>query len=222
MWYNQYDVSSYILNSEHLSSIKHLPLIFWFGLYLKKCALIFEIPNIKNWHKNIYQYLQGFVCSPHDKCKLILILSWHVPPPPAGEDWTPPTEWSPSLWPHSHIKKLSFYRNTATRYHPKCTLCHKGICTMFPNILQSSWLWFWSILALFWTLHSQLYWLSLLPIFYSLFFSSPPPSLYFLSPLPALAPPPPQSSPYLPLSSFLCPPCRSVNTSGWASMTTGH
>lgn len=32
-----------------------------------------------------------------------------------------------------------------------------------------------------------------------------PPSLYFLSPL-----------------SRLCPPCRSVNTSGWASMTTGH
>lgn len=35
---------------------------------------------------------------------------------PTGEGWTPPTEWSPSLWPHSHIRKSSSYRNTATRY----------------------------------------------------------------------------------------------------------
>lgn len=61
-------------------------------------------------------------------------------------------------------------------------------------------------------------------LFFSHFSSSPPPFLYSLTSLPALPPPPPppQSPPYLPLFSFLCPPCRSVNTSGWASMTTGH
>lgn len=82
-------------------------------------------------------------------------------------------------------------------------------------------------LGIFWTLHSQLYWHSSLPTPPPPYFwSSPPPfpSLYFLSPLSWLCHHPhpnPLLTSHSPHSSS-CPPCRSVNTSGWASMTTGH
>ena len=107
---------------------------------------------------------------------------------PTGEDWTPHTEWSPSLWPHSHIRKSSSYRNTAMRYRAHFTTSDSAYFTMLFRVLQSFWLWFWSILAFFWTLLSQLYWHSSLPTFFSRFSSSPPPfPLFSLTSLPGFA-----------------------------------
>lgn len=130
---------------------------------------------------------------------------------------------SMTTFTHQEIEFLQKHSNEVL-----CTLYSKGLSSTIFHIVKQyflsfSCLWFWLILAFFWTLQSTLLAFLSPPFFLPFLVIPSPPSLYFLSPLSRLCHHPhPNPLLYLPPSSFLCPPCRSVNTSGWASMTTGH
>lgn len=140
----------------------------------------------------------------------------------------PPTQSEVHL--HDHIHTAGNWVPTETQQWGimyKKRLPHISCCS---TLLLKSWIskFCGCILAFFFfvvfTRFSQLYWhSSLRPFFLSHFWSSPPPFPFTFSHLsPGLATTPTLIPSLPPTVLIPLPPRRSVNTSGWASMTTGH